>query len=361
MLKKLWPATAIAFIISVCVTVWGGIQYTVYGSGYLAAIHLALFAAIYSVVANALYIFNSMKGRIKMAGASVAHAGFGILLVGILISSSKKEVLSINTTGINIPFDPKAKQNPLENLTLIKNVKTDMGKYNVTYLSNDSVNPAGNIIYFKINFQDKKTGESFDLWPNLIKNTKGVENYSNNPDKEHYLDRDIFTYISYANIQDKQRDTSGFKTFPVALHDTIFYSRGMMILDSVIVNPSTGKFHFTPADTALLAQIRVISRDSQQYTMSPLLFVRDNMIHRIADTLFEQNLAVELGSVLNNKKIELLTKESSDMVPFVSLKVYVFPQINLVWIGVLIMMTGFVMSIMKRLKTGTNKPSLTSA
>ena len=303
MLKKIWPATAIAFIISVCVTVFGGIQYTVYGSGYLAAIHLALFAAIYSVVANALYIFNSMKGRIKMAGASVAHAGFGILLVGILISSSKKEVLSINTTGINIPFDPKAKQNPLENLTLIKNVKTDMGKYYATYLSNDSVNPAGNIIYFKINFQDKKTGESFDLWPNLIKNTKGVENYSNNPDKQHYLDRDIFTYISYANIQDKQRDTSGFKTFPVALHDTIFYSRGMMILDSVIVNPSTGKFHFTPADTALLAQIRVISRDSQQYTMSPLLFVKDNMIHRIADTLFAQNLAVELGSVLNKKRL----------------------------------------------------------
>ena len=74
--------------------------------------------------------------------------------------------------------------------------------------------------------------KSFDLWPNLIKNTKGMENFSNNPDKQHYLDRDIFTYISYANILDKQRDTSGFKTFPVALHDTIYYSKGMMILDT---------------------------------------------------------------------------------------------------------------------------------
>ena len=116
-----------------------------------------------------------------MAGASVAHAGFGLLLVGILISSSKKEVLSHNTTGINLPFDPKTKENPLENLTLLKNVKTDMGKYYATYLSNDSVNTAGNIIYFKVNFQDKKTGESFDLWPNLIRNTKGMENFSNNP------------------------------------------------------------------------------------------------------------------------------------------------------------------------------------
>jgi cytochrome c-type biogenesis protein CcmF len=354
-LKKLWPPTAVALLISVCVSVFGRVQYAEYGSGYQAAIHLALFAGIYSMVANAAYIFNSMKGKLKLAGASVAHAGFGLLLVGILISSSKKEVLSHNTTGINLPFDPKTKENPLENLTLLKNVKTDMGKYYATYLSNDSVNAAGNITYFQVKFEDKKTGETFDLWPNLIKNTKGMENFSNNPDKQHYLDRDIFTYISYANILDKQRDTSGFKAFPMALHDTIYYSKGMLILDSVLINPSTGKYHFTSTDTALLAKVRVISRDSQQYNLFPLLFVKDNMIHRVADTLFTQNLAVELGSVMTNKKIQLLTKESSDLVPFVSLKVYMFPQINLVWIGILVMMTGFVMSIRNRRKSAKEK------
>jgi len=124
----------------------------------------------------------------------------------------------------------------------------------------------------------------------------------------------------------------------------------MMILDTVLVNPTIGKYHFSKSDTALLAQIRVISRDSQQYTMSPLLYVKDNMIHRVSDTLFAQNLAVQLGSVIENRKIQLLMKESSDMVPFVSLKVYMFPQINLVWIGVLVMMTGFIMSIVKRRK-----------
>jgi cytochrome c-type biogenesis protein CcmF len=77
----------------------------------------------------------------------------------------------------------------------------------------------------------------------------------------------------------------------------------------------------------------------------------------VPDTLFSQNLAVELGSVMNNKKIQLLTKESSDLVPFVSLKVYMFPQINLVWIGVLIMMTGFIMSIANRRKNNLKKQS----
>ena len=41
------------------------------------------------------------------------------------------------------------------------------------------------------------------------------------------------------------------------------------------------------------------------------------MIYHVADTLYAQNLAVELGSVMNNKKIQMLTKESSDLVPFV--------------------------------------------
>ena len=91
-----------------------------------------------------------------------------------------------------------------------------------------------------------RQGNRFDLWPNLIRNTKGSENYSNNPDKRHYFDSDIFTYISYANIQDNQRDTGGFISYPVSLHDTIYYSKGMLILDTVLVNPSTDKYHFTP-------------------------------------------------------------------------------------------------------------------
>jgi cytochrome c-type biogenesis protein CcmF len=82
----------------------------------------------------------------------------------------------------------------------------------------------------------------------------------------------------------------------------------------------------------------------------PLLFVKDNQIHRVADTLFAQNLAVELGSVMNNRKIELRVKESSDLVPFVSLKVYTFPEINLVWIGIITMVSGIAISMFYRRK-----------
>jgi cytochrome c-type biogenesis protein CcmF len=49
---------------------------------FLAAIHLALFATVYAVVANAAYIYTGLGGKLKAAGASVAHLGFGLMLVG---------------------------------------------------------------------------------------------------------------------------------------------------------------------------------------------------------------------------------------------------------------------------------------
>ncbi|MFI5152936.1 MAG: cytochrome c biogenesis protein CcsA [Chitinophagales bacterium] len=346
--KRLIFPLIVALLISILISVFGGIHYDKYGTGFLMAIHLALFSAVFAVVANAGYIRTGMNGKLKAAGASVAHIGFGILLLGILISSSKKQVLSYNTTGITIPFDPQTKENPMENITLIKNVPSDMGKYWAVYENADSVNKAGNIIYFKVNFKKKDNGKSFDLYPNLIKNTKGQENFSNNPDKYHYWDRDIFTYLNYANVMDKDRDTSQFQSHLISIHDTIFYSKGYMVLDSIEINPNNDRFHFKSTDTALMADLRVVSRDSMQYRARPLLSVRNNQAELVADTVFAQNIAVVLRKVADHNKVEILIKESSTMIPFISLKVYEFPQINLLWLGIILMIIGFIMSIIRR-------------
>jgi len=342
----------VALGLSLLISFFGGIHYDKYGIGYLAAIHLAIFGAVFSIVANATYIWAGLSGKLKAAGASVAHIGFGMALLGILISSSKKEVLSINTTGINLPFDASMKENPLENITLIKNIKTDMGKYWATYERDDSLNKAGNITYFKINFKEKESGKEFDLYPNLIKNTKGQENFSRNPDKFHYWDRDIFTYLNAANAIDAQRDTSKFQSHTVALHDTVYYTRGYIILDGIVVNPNNDKYHFAPTDTALMAEIRVVSKDSMHYTANPVLYIKNNEAHYLPDTVFAQNLALSLGKISDNHKVELLVKESSTMIPFVALKVFVFPQINILWLGILVMIVGFIMSIVRRRKQG---------
>jgi cytochrome c-type biogenesis protein CcmF len=117
------------------------------------------------VVANAAYIRVGLKGKLRAAGPSIAHIGFGLMLVGILLSSAKQSVLSINTTGILLPFSPESKQNPMENLTLLKGVPTDMGVYTATYVNNDSVDTRKNTTYYHIHFDKKDSKEQFDLYP----------------------------------------------------------------------------------------------------------------------------------------------------------------------------------------------------
>ncbi len=348
LVKKIGIPTVVALVISVLISAFGGIHYDRYGAGFLAAIHLALFAAVYSVVANAAYIRIGLKGKLRSAGPSVAHVGFGLMLVGILLSSAKKEVLSYNTTGITLNFAPEAKQDPMENLTLIKGVRTDMGKYWTTYVGNDSVNERSKTTYYHIRFVKKDGTRNFDLYPDLQKATKGMEGNSANPDKYHYWDKDIFTYISAASPEADPNDTTQFRSSVVGIKDTAYYSKGYIILDTVVMNPNSDKFHFTATDTSFMARVTVVGRDSIRYTANPAFYVKDNAVHYLNDTVFAQELALRFNMIAKNKQFDLGIKESSDMVPFVALKVLQFPQINVLWIGTIIMIIGFIMSIVWR-------------
>src|SRR5580698_3793316 len=273
--KKIWLPTAVALVVSVLVSFFGGIHYDKYGAGFLAAIHLALFAAIYSVVANAAYIRTGLKGKLRAAGPSIAHAGFGLMLIGILLSSAKQSVLSINTTGILLPFSPESKQDPMENLTLLKGVPTDMGIYTATYVGSDSVDMRTKTTYYQIHFDRKDSKEQFDLYPNYHTSTKGGGETAANPDKYHYWDKDIFAYVSAVENPDKSGDTAQFRpSAPLAPGDTAYFSKGYLVLDSIAVNPNGGKFHFGPSDTAIVAKVSVVTRDSMRYVAYPGLYMK---------------------------------------------------------------------------------------
>ena len=355
LLKKLWLPMAIALLLSVPMSIWGGIHYVKYGAGFLAAIHIALFAAIFTVVANAGYIRTGLKGNMRAAGGSVAHIGFGLMLFGILISSARKQVLSYNNEGVRFAnADPK--QDPLENLTLVQGIRTDMNRYWATYMGDDSLDPRSQTRYYRIHFQEKQGPDQFDLYPNMMKNTKGQEGGSPNPDKYHYWNRDIFTYITGFSPAE-QDDTAQFRLQAMKPKDTAYYSRGYIILDSVTRNPNNGKYHFSPNDTALMAHLTIVGRDSIRYTASPVLYVKDNRAQFVVDTVFAQSLAVRLNRITDDQRIELAMKESSDMVPFIAMKVLEFPQINVLWIGTIVMVTGFVMSLLWRRKQARPKMS----
>lgn len=353
LVRKITFPTLAALLISVCVSYFGDIEYDTYGIGFLAAIHLALFAAVYTITANFAYIWAGLRGKLKAAGASVAHVGFGMMLLGMLISSAKKEVLSMNFVN-PLNFGADAKEKGVENLTLYQGIKTDMGKYWATYLK-DTVDEKGKITYFQVEMERKDGKDKFYVLPNLIKNTKGSEGFSNNPGTKHYLHKDIFTYINYASSVMDEKDTAQFQSQSLDIGDTMYYSSGYMILDKVTINPKSGKYTFTDKDTAIMAELKIRTRDGRSFQATPVFQLKDNKPKHFVDTVTAQGLAVRLNGV-SGKALEIGVKESAQIAPFVALKILQFPFINLLWLGTVLMITGFVMSIVRRVsllnKTG---------
>lgn len=357
--KKIWIPSLVALIVSICIGVFGNVNYHKEGPGYLVSIHVAIFAAVYAVIANTSYIWLGLKGKIKAAGASVAHIGFGLMLLGILISSSKKTVLSWNTTGINVlTGDPKDKGNPAgnpaENITLFKALPTDMGRYMVTYAS-DTINPKDRKRYFEIDFKAKDGMEEFKLYPDVIKQNKGGEGFSANPAAKHYWYKDIFVYITSFQENNRQ-DTVSFKNREISVGDTLFYGNGLMILNKVNVNPPGLKSKYNDDETALFLDMTVISKDGRRYQAEPGIALKAQELRNITDTVQSQSLVIKFNKVLDQKtgKLEIGVKESSSITDLITLKVYEFPMINILWLGVLVMVVGFFMSIYQRVRANRN-------
>jgi cytochrome c-type biogenesis protein CcmF len=318
---------------------------------------MALFAAIYAVVANAGYIWIGLNGKLKAAGGSVAHLGFAVMILGMLIASGNKKTISDNTvTGINIPFAKDEKgnsmENPLENLTMLRDVPTRMLDYSVTYSGDSAGNEAGRV-YHKLKFVKKDSSEQFELTPDVYVGKEELK--SSNPGTKRYLTKDIYTYISSINPESNREDTGKFVIKELAEGDTTYYSKGYMILNKVVKNPNNDKYHFTDKDAALMADITLVTKDSMRYKASPLIQVvqeadGNTIAIQTDDTLYAQNLYLKFAGVTENRKIKLGIKESDRIIDFITLKAYLFPYINLVWLGLVVMAIGLAMSMIQRAK-----------
>jgi cytochrome c-type biogenesis protein CcmF len=347
--KKIWIPTIISLVITLAVLFFYKVNYDKKGIGFMIAIHLALFSAIYAIIGNVGYIWLVLKGKIKASGASVAHIGFGMILLGILISSGKKTILSWNKTGITVLQKTK-QEDPAENTTLFKGIATDMGKYMVTYVS-DSLNEKDRKRYFEINFQPKNGGEAFKIYPDVIKNNKG-EGFAANPDAKHYLTKDIFVYITSFKEDDRKEDTTTFRSKEIKVGDTVFYNNGFMVLQKVLVNPAEKQAKIFAGETAMFLDLDVISKEGSRFKAMPGIAIKDQSLRVITDTVIAQNIVLKFNKVLDQKegKLEIGIKESKSLTTLLTLKVLEFPMIKFLWLGVVVMCIGFVMSLVQRIK-----------
>jgi cytochrome c-type biogenesis protein CcmF len=327
---------------------------------------MLLFAAIFGVWGNAQVIFKTIK-KIKKSGAAIAHVGFGLMLLGALISSGKQQIISINREGIKYGEDFNEK-NTLENILLWKDEPKIMDSYMVTYLG-DSV--AAPDTYFKVLYQkldaNNKPTYSFVLTPNAQINPK--MGLIANPDTRHYASHDIFTHVSQVPDKTANDQTPEYKE-PISykfsvknnMGDTLFIGKNLLMLQGISNDiPTTFAPQTKGAEIAAVARILVKSTDNKITEMMPVYAIKQGTEYTYEAADEKLGLKIWFNKILpQENKIELLISERNPARrDYIIMKAIVFPYINILWAGVIIMAVGFIVALIDRLrptKTTAIKP-----
>lgn len=315
---------------------------------------LLIFAAVFSIISNGKILNEAVRGKWKLAGSAIAHIGFAMMLMGALIAASSSSVISVNRSGISYgkDFDEK---NTRENILLWKNEPIRMDQYQVTYLGDTSI---GINIFYKVNYKtldvNGKIKENFTLMPNAQINPK--MGLVASPDTRHYLLKDIYTHVSSVpNREDeKSHQENQYKEsilHQVKLGESFRQGAYTIQIDSIKKDPELKDIHLTETDLAVAAQLSIID-SFKTYHVSPVFIIKNGMQYSFPAYLKEAGLKLEFTGVNPQQhsfsiSISELKEKPKD---FIIMKAIVFPYINLLWTGTIVMVIGFLLSIIRRIK-----------
>jgi cytochrome c-type biogenesis protein CcmF len=317
---------------------------------------LLLFSSVFAFAANTDYLVRVLKGNIKKAGASVAHIGFALMMIGVLISTSKKEIISQNSSGKSIEsLGEKFSNN--DNILLTQKDTLPMGKYFVSYKGKRFV---GANIYFDVDYFSKdekgKYKNEFTLSP-IVQTNPMMGNVAE-PDTRHYLTYDVYTHVTYAvqdnlnkNNENKEEYTPP-KEHLIKEGDTIFSSNALIILDSLSTKFDRTAYHIEKSAIAAKAYLRVLDVSKHTYKATPIYYIENNI------PLTKEAVVDELGLKFSFDKIEpdkgkvviTLREKSDNIKDFIVMQAMIFPYINVLWIGCIIMIIGTVLAIVERVR-----------
>lgn len=357
--KKVLESIANSLLIAIVISIGALFLFDIWQLQFL----LLVIGSVYAITGNIHYIISALKGKIKIAGGSLAHAGFGLMMLGVLVSSVNKKVISINTTGTGYFSETNAEGKPdetaktgnKENILLAKNRPMTFAdnKLRATFKKSEEI---GLNKYFEVNYEvldkDGKITDQFTLRPNTQNNPK--MGLVSNPDTRHYLTRDIFTHITYESSMEKRenKEFENFKTDTVSIGQSFPTSDGnrQLTLQKVNVisaseNASTlhlqAEIIINSIGDTFMARPEFISEDKIRFKESivdeaGVMVVFDRVV---PDPKNPQNMLFVISSATRRPKMD-----------YIILKAIEFPYINLLWLGTFILIIGFTLAIIQRFK-----------
>jgi cytochrome c-type biogenesis protein CcmF len=271
-----------ALLVSAGLFTWG----TWYWLGYTGwAFHLLAFSAWFAVIANTDYLVSFLRGNLKIGAATIAHIGFGLMVVGIMASGVKKQYISQNRFAMEgiLPSDIIHK-----NVLLFKNSPLLINGYKVTYLSDTLI---GHLRTYQIQFdkldEHGNISETFRLYPDVQFDNDFLKQAASNPSTKRYFFKDVFTHIS--GLPPEHSDVERAKAKEDSLRYITRYLTAGIDLDTERLSVTLGQVRRTTAhpdyepeagDIVVTADLLLREWDDDStYIIHPTLVLRDNLVY----------------------------------------------------------------------------------
>ncbi len=374
-----------------------------------------LFATVFAALANLSYVPVVLKGSLKNAGPSVAHTGFALVLLGALISTSRSDEVSRNARNMDLRFLSEEFNNSTDVL-LYRGDTVRMGDHYVHYREKrqDGVNLYYEMDYFTVvpkNYHsgdtvriggtlfsarnDHQAGNEFlvqqpEHWVALEQYSKrdlwharewsptqpgervfGLEPFVQinprfgnvaEPSTKHWPTRDLYTHVRYADLAlDPDTLSTGTilpddawmpdRLYEKQVGDTIVTPTSVVIVDSVYtVRDSATKAMLGEQYTVYAAMLRIrdLYNPERWFEAKPLvIYANGQPVAGRAAEVEALRIKYSLATV-DGEKLGLNVAEAE----FVVMQAIMFPGINILWIGCVLLALGSGMAVKQRVNGG---------
>lgn len=403
--KKNIGAFSLTIVVFLAALIWW--EFDVLNSVWL----ILLFAALFTFFANLFHLIDYRKQWQSSAASSLSHIGFALIILGTLISGGKQDKISSNSSGVDVRKVNEEFKND-EDLLLFLGDTLYMGDYFVLYKRkfSEDINVFYEIEFFEADQKHFNSGDKisaggktytankdheagsdffvdihnwtpieisdsnatverwnsavsgkklYSLFPRVQKN-KAFGNVPE-PDTKHYIDKDVFTHVKWAELADPEVDAEGYMestSKDVHFNDTLYTSKHILVYKGSKQLNNQESLGLMANDIVIQADFEVFNETGLVDTMKPMYIVRDSSMFLpsgVQSDVAGLRLAIEeLHSDDSGIKIAV-SENIKNRREFIVFQAIVFPGINILWLGCIVMTLGGLLAVFRRTRKG--KPS----
>jgi cytochrome c-type biogenesis protein CcmF len=346
-----------------------------------------LLAGLFAIMTNVSAIFGLWRRGVQLSGGAVAHLGIALMLLGILASAGYSNTISRNASGKLISREMSDADNE-NNVLLWRNETGAMNGYDVTYAgqyldvpgvpgyvntqllyrtddeykavargevrtdgktyyhTGDTLSILPENTYYRVDYNDKKTGQKFTLYPRAQVNEE-MGGLLASPALQRFWDHDIYSHIS--SVPDPRKEIPWSPAIPheLSVGDTLFLNDYFAVFRAIEQAHEVPGIKLLPGDIALQADVIVTGEKGKQYHAHPVFLLRDRQVGHVPEIVEDLGLKLTLDQIdpVKGKFTFAISTTGKD---YIILKATEKPFINLLWGGTLLMGFGLVLSMRQR-------------